>query len=141
MPDARTQMIPTDPSILLMGMDLEGALRFHAEAIRWAPSGTVTPGLDYTELWESGRQGRTSVVLKVCDLLDLAAGHDAVPSDLRGDIAASNASMRAAMQDRHVPDTFHLLNWNDKPHRLLYDAYDLIERAADAVAGLPARTA
>lgn len=139
MPKDWTPTVPTDASILLMGMDLEGALRFHAEAVRNGPSGRTTPGLEYAELWQQGRDGRTKAVLMICDLLDLAVASTRLPETLATEIVDSNVSMRAAMEGRHVEGTFHLLDWNDKPHRLLYDAYALMNRAADALGGVGVR--
>lgn len=136
MPDDRTPTIPTDASILLMGMDTEGALRFHADAVRHAPSGVETPGLDYAGLWQNGEEGRVEALGKACDLLDLAATDERMPAPLREEILAETSSMRAATDGVDVGDAFHMANWDDKPHRLMYDAHGLMIRAADAIGGV-----
>lgn len=114
-------------------MDLEGRLRFHAEALRQAPSGVVVPGTCYAEGWQEGADSRGEVLRIACSVLEN------VPAEEIGDELAERmrfeaSAMRAAVEGRHVADTFHLMNWDDKPHRLLYDAAGLMIEAADAIA-------
>lgn len=45
-------------------------------------------------------------------------------------------AMRLAPSGQDTPGTFHLGNWQDKPHRVLYDACRLMEEAADEIARL-----
>lgn len=113
-------------------MDLEGSLRFHANALHLAPSGEVVPGTDYATLWQSGVEGRTTAIAGACDLLE-----GAVPSlseELGVEIATECAALRAATQSRQIGDGFQLYNWEDKPHRLAYDAMRMMESAADDLA-------
>jgi purine nucleoside phosphorylase len=41
--------------------------------------------------------------------------------------------MYAAVNGDEYGDTFHLQNWNDKPHRVVYDAIKLLREAAEAL--------
>lgn len=113
-------------------MDLEGSLRFHANALHLAPSGEVVPGTEYATLWQSGVEGRTTAIAGACDLLE-----GAIPSlsrDLGAEVSTRCAALRGATQGRQIGEGFELYNWEDKPHRLAYDAKDLMERAADELA-------
>jgi hypothetical protein len=48
-------------------------------------------------------------------------------------------TMRLAPSGQDTPGTFHLGNWQDKPHRVLYDACRMMEEAADEIASLETR--
>jgi hypothetical protein len=41
--------------------------------------------------------------------------------------------MKAAVSGEVVGETFHAANWADKPHRVLYDAVNLLLKAADEI--------
>jgi hypothetical protein len=113
-------------------MDLEGSLRFNANALHLAPSGEIVPGTDYATRWQSGVEGRTMVIATACDLLEAA-----VPSlspALGAEITTECAALRAATRGRQIGDGFQLYNWEDKPHRLAYDAMRMMEGAADDLA-------
>jgi hypothetical protein len=45
-------------------------------------------------------------------------------------------AMFAAIQGEQYGDTFHAYNWADKPHRVLYDAIDLMRNSASTVESL-----
>lgn len=122
------------------GMDMEGLLRSHGPALILAPSGETVPGLSYAEDWQDGTEGRTRALRTACDLLDQA--RPLVADDaLAAEIGHETAAMRAATRGRDTVDSSHLYDWNDKPHRLLYDAAGLMERAADALAASAAPSA
>lgn len=123
------------------GMDLEGRLRFHAQALQSAPSNDEVPGTPYAVDWQANEAGRVRTLESACTLIETAAGDPHIGKELSERMNAASASMRAAGNGRYVPDTFHLLNWEDKPHRLLYEAHDLMVEAADAIAAkTPPRT-
>lgn len=50
-------------------------------------------------------------------------------------------SMKAAVHGECLYDTFHLMNWQDKPHRVVFDATKLMIEAADRIAVLEAALA
>ncbi|MBA8797876.1 hypothetical protein FHW77_001558 [Agrobacterium sp. RC10-4-1] len=45
-------------------------------------------------------------------------------------------AMFAAIQGEQHGDTFHVYNWADKPHRVLYDAIDLMRKSASTLESL-----
>lgn len=45
--------------------------------------------------------------------------------------------MHAAIQGEEYGDTFRYQNWNDKPHRVVYDAIDLLREAGGALSPAP----
>lgn len=115
------------------GMDLEGRLRFHADAIRKAPSLEPVPGTGHAERWQRGRDGRADVIREACALLD-EVGEGDVGTRLAIELRVQSGAMLAGLDGIDTAGTFHGLNWNDKPHRVAYDAASLMERAADAIA-------
>jgi hypothetical protein len=118
--------------------DPEGLLRFNAAAMILAPSNEPTPGTSFAENWQSGEEGRIRALGEACRILDEAASHPKVAGPLGDEIHAETKAMMAATKGVHTEDTFHAWNWDDKPHRLLYGASDLMTRAADAIAGIHA---
>jgi len=114
-------------------MDLEGRLRFHAEALLQAPSGVVVPGTCYAEGWQEGDESRGEVLRMACSVLENVPA-DEIGEELADRMRFEASAMLAASEGGHVPGTFHLINWNDKPHRLIYDAARLMIEAADAIA-------
>ena len=57
--------------------------------------------------------------------------------DLEGRLRFEASAMRAAVNGEYTPGTFHLLNWQDKPHRVIFDACRLMEEAAAALSPPP----
>ena len=45
-------------------------------------------------------------------------------------------AMYAAIQGEECGDTHHAYNWSDKPHRVLYDAINMMRRSADTIDAL-----
>lgn len=45
-------------------------------------------------------------------------------------------AMHAAVNGEKYGDTFHWQNWNDKPHRVVFDAVDLLRAAACEIEAL-----
>jgi hypothetical protein len=54
---------------------------------------------------------------------------DAMP--LEGRLRFEALAMKAAINNEDTPGSLHLGNWHDKPHRVLYEAIDLMVAAAD----------
>lgn len=50
---------------------------------------------------------------------------------LNGRLRFAASAMAAAINGEEVPGTSYFANWNDKPHRVVHDAVDLITEAAD----------
>jgi hypothetical protein len=61
---------------------------------------------------------------------------DAMP--LEGRLRFEAIAMKAAINNEDTPGSLHLGNWHDKPHRVLYDAIDLMEDAADRLESIVA---
>lgn len=57
---------------------------------------------------------------------------DVTPDRLRYEADA----MHAAVNGEEYGDTFHWQNWNDKPHRVVFDAVDLLRGAAEQLDAL-----
>lgn len=127
-----------DQNTIESGMDLEGRLRFNADALIQAPSGIEIPGTSYAIAWQKGEESRKTVVLATCAILDDVRAVDA-GDELAERIRFECKGMRSAIEGAHVPDSLHLYNWNDKPHRLVYDAANLMVEAADAIADKQSR--
>lgn len=59
--------------------------------------------------------------------------------DLEGQLRFDAMAMRKAMEGEVVPGTEYAENWQDKPHRVVFDACELMEMAADRIAELEDR--
>lgn len=122
-----------DTSDIEAQMDLEGRLRYNAEALRQAPSGIVVPGTFYAEGWQEGGESRKEVMRIACSALDNVPA-DEIGDELAHRIRSETRAMLAGIEGDGTPGSFHAFNWDDKPHRLLYDAAGLMIEAADAIA-------
>lgn len=129
---------PIDTGDIEAQMDLEGRLRYNAEALRQAPSGIVVPGTFYAEGWQEGDESRKEVMRIACSALDNVPA-DEIGDELAHRIRAESRAMLAGIEGVETPGSFHAFNWDDKPHRLLYDAAELMIEAADAIAARATR--